>query len=113
MRTRMTLPKSKILPILLVAVCIVGILFAVDTKFHNAPDSAKEMKNPYEGQTTAAQAGARLYAKNCLSCHGKTGQGTGNVPSLVDGDLESATSGEVFWFVTKGSKPNGMPPWNF
>jgi glucose/arabinose dehydrogenase len=113
MRTRMTLPKSRILPVLLVALCTVGIMFAVDKKFHDAPDSAKAMNNPYEGQTTAAKEGQALYARNCLSCHGKAGEGNGNIPSLVDGNLESATSGEVFWFITKGSKANGMPPWNF
>ena len=52
-----------------------------------------------------------VYARNCLACHGKTGQGTGNVPSLVDGKLNGVTAGEVFWFVTKGDKENGMPSW--
>jgi glucose/arabinose dehydrogenase len=83
----------------------------VDTKFHNAPASAQAMKNPYEGQQTAVLGGRRLYALNCLSCHGKTGGGTGNVPSLIDGKLETATPGEVFWFITKGDKDNGMPSW--
>ncbi len=99
--------------VVVLILCSIGMLRAVDDKFHNAPDSAKDLKNPYEGQQQAAQAGRRLYARNCLSCHGKTGQGTGNVPSLVDGQLESVTSGEVFWFITKGSKKNGMPAWGF
>ena len=83
----------------------------VDTKFHNAPASARVTKNPYEGDATAAQTGKRLYARNCLSCHGKTGKGTGNVPSLVGGKLDSVAPGEVFWFITKGDKDNGMPSW--
>ncbi len=83
----------------------------VDAKFHNAPASAQAMKNPYEGQTAAADAGKELYARDCLSCHGRQGQGTGNVPSLVDGKLDTVTPGEVFWFITKGSKDNGMPSW--
>jgi len=82
-----------------------------DTQFHNAPDTARKMKNPYEGQPEAAQAGKTLYARNCLSCHGKLGKGTGNVPSLVSGKLDSVTPGEVFWFITKGDKDNGMPSW--
>ena len=84
---------------------------AVDTKFHNAPASAQAAKNPYEGDTAAAQAGKRLYARNCLSCHGKMLKGTGNIPSLVDGRLDSVKPGEVFWFITKGDKDNGMPSW--
>ena len=85
--------------------------FDADTKFHNAPVSAQAAKNPFEGQDAAALAGKRLYARNCLSCHGKMGKGTGNVPSLVDGKLDSVTPGEVFWFVTRGDKDNGMPSW--
>jgi glucose/arabinose dehydrogenase len=83
----------------------------VDAKFHDAPESAQKMKNPYEGNAAAAQAGKPLYARNCLSCHGKVGKGTGNIPSLVDGKLDSVKPGEVFWFITKGSKENGMPSW--
>lgn len=91
----------------------IASLQAVDKNFHNAPDSAKQMKNPYEGQASAVIAGKTLYARNCLSCHGRSGQGTGNVPSLVDGKLEGVPEGEVFWFITTGSKDNGMPPWAF
>src|ERR1700733_2683280 len=80
--------------------------------FHDAPASAKTEKNPYTGQPAAA-AGRQVYARNCLACHGKTGQGTGNVPSLVDGKLKGVSQGEVFWFITKGDKDNGMPSWAF
>ncbi|HVI10253.1 MAG TPA: c-type cytochrome [Candidatus Binatia bacterium] len=85
---------------------------AVDKNFHNAPDSVKDAKNPYEGQPATLAAGKAAYGKDCLSCHGRRGEGSGNVPSLVDGKLESATPGEVFWFITKGDKENGMPSWS-
>jgi glucose/arabinose dehydrogenase len=88
-------------------------LRAVDQPFKDAPPEAKAMKNPYTGQAAAVDAGKTLYARNCLSCHGKAGQGTGNVPSLVDGKLKGVTAGEVFWFITKGSTDNGMPAWGF
>ena len=84
---------------------------AIDKKFHDAPDSAKAQKNPLEGQQEAVDAGKPLYARNCLACHGKLLQGTGNVPSLVDGKLKGVTQGEVFWFITKGDTDNGMPSW--
>ena len=89
------------------------MLPAVDKNFHNAPDSTKALKDPVEGQPQALEEGRRLYARNCLSCHGKNGQGSGNVPSLADAKLDSVPAGEVFWFITKGSKENGMPSWAF
>jgi len=84
---------------------------AQDAHYHNAPASAAQQKNPYAGQSTAAAAGAKLYAANCASCHGANGQGTGNIPALTAGPTQSAPDGEVFWFITKGSINNGMPGW--
>jgi glucose/arabinose dehydrogenase len=89
----------------------IAALPAADQPFHDAPASAKAMKNPYSGQAAAVDAGKQVYARNCLACHGKTGQGTGNVPSLVDGKLNGVSAGEIFWFITKGDKENGMPSW--
>jgi len=89
------------------------ILEAADNPFHGAPASAKTTKNPLAGQQAAIDAGKTVYARNCLSCHGKTMKGTGNVPSLIDGKLKGVTEGEIFWFVTKGDKDNGMPSWAF
>ena len=109
----MHLGARRIFSVVLLLLCPIATLQAVDKKFHDAPDSAKAAKNPYEGHQDASDAGKKLYARNCLSCHGKMGKGTGNVPSLVDGKLEGIASGEVFWFITKGSKDNGMPAWGF
>jgi glucose/arabinose dehydrogenase len=86
---------------------------SVDADFHNAPDATKGMKNPVAGQADAADAGKALYARNCLSCHGRNGKGTGNVPPLATGKLSTVADGEVFWFITQGSKDNGMPAWGF
>jgi glucose/arabinose dehydrogenase len=106
--------NSSTLVIAAILLPVVSLLaLDVDKKFHNAPESAQKMKNPYEGNDAAAQAGKPLYAKNCLSCHGKLGKGTGNVPSLVDGKLDSVPAGEIFWFITRGDKTNGMPSWAF
>jgi glucose/arabinose dehydrogenase len=104
---------KKTLIAVLLSVVSIATLKAQDKNFHDAPDSAKAMKNPYAGQTDAINAGKTVYARNCLACHGKIGKGTGNVPSLVDGKLNGVDSGEVFWFVTKGDTANGMPAWAF
>ena len=109
----MRLGVSRIISTVLLSLLSIGSVaaLAADTPFHNAPASAKAQKNPYAGQPAAADAGKALYMRNCLACHGKTLQGTGNVPSLVDGKLKGVTAGEVFWFITKGDKDNGMPSW--
>jgi glucose/arabinose dehydrogenase len=86
-------------------------LKAQNARFHDAPASAADSKNPYAGQKPAAEAGAKLYAANCAACHGQKGQGTGNIPALAGGPAESANDGELFWFITNGDLNNGMPSW--
>jgi glucose/arabinose dehydrogenase len=98
-----------------VVLCLLPVVIvkAADSPFHDAPAAAKAMKNPYDGQQSALDAGKTLYSRNCLACHGRALQGTGNVPSLIDGKLKGITQGEVFWFITKGDKDSGMPSWSF
>lgn len=42
-----------------------------------------DIKNKVPQNETYIDAGKRLYAKNCMSCHGTDRQGSGNFPSLV------------------------------
>src|SRR5256885_15914365 len=71
----------------------VAMMQAQQNPFKDAPASAKAMKNPVAGEQSAIDAGKTLYARNCLSCHGKALQGTGNGPSLVGGKLKGGTAG--------------------
>jgi len=82
---------------------------AQNASFHNAPESAKAMKNPYAGRQPDSARSA--YDRNCASCHGENGVGTGNVPSLARGRAQSASDGELFWYITKGDVNSGMPSW--
>jgi mono/diheme cytochrome c family protein len=95
----------------IVFIFTVSILKAQDAHFHDAPASSNQLKNPYAGQPSGAAAGSRLYATNCGSCHGTKGGGTGNNPPLSEGPTQSASDGEVFWFITTGAADNGMPSW--
>jgi glucose/arabinose dehydrogenase len=86
-------------------------LEAQTSSFHNAPASAKALKNPLAGNAEATKAGKSLYASTCASCHGANGKGTGSVPPLTKGTAQSAKPGEVFWFITHGDVSAGMPAW--
>jgi glucose/arabinose dehydrogenase/mono/diheme cytochrome c family protein len=104
--------ESKSISVFSQLVLVLGFAaLAAAGTFHDAPASARQMKNPYAGNAAAVTAGGELFAKRCASCHGKTGTGSGNVPSLVDDPTKSASAGEIFWFITTGSVDNGMPSW--
>jgi glucose/arabinose dehydrogenase len=79
--------------------------------FHHAPSSAASLDNPYRGQASAVQAGGTLYAQHCAACHGRSAEGTGSVPALAHGVVQSVPDGEIFWFITQGSRSGAMPSW--
>jgi len=79
--------------------------------FHGAPASAAANRNPFDHKPQAVAAGAELYTSNCGACHGRNGRGTGHIPPLARGPAQSATDGELFWFITRGDEDNGMPSW--
>lgn len=80
--------------------------------FHDTPAAEGQRKNPLAGQQTAAAAGRGLYTKYCAACHGETGAGTGNVPPITRAVAQTATDGELFWYITHGDADNGMPGWS-
>lgn len=94
------------------AALVIGMRSMAQTaRFHNAPEAAAQSKDPYAGQRQAVETGAQLYANHCSACHGLKAQGTGNVPALASGPTQSATDGELFWYITRGDVNNGMPSW--
>jgi len=96
---------------LLVLTLVASLAQAQNTDFHNAPASAKRLKDPYQGKRQILGNAHQLFHQHCARCHGENGGGSGEIPALVDGKLESVTPGEVFWFITKGDPANGMPSW--
>jgi glucose/arabinose dehydrogenase len=107
-RTRL---KAGVITILIATVLCCCLSLAQNSSFHGAPASAKQLANPYEGDPQAVRAGKPLYHLRCARCHGEQGEGSGNIPAFVHGRIQSVSPGELFWFVTKGDKPNGMPSW--
>jgi len=88
-----------------------AFLCAQSSSFHNAPADALTVKNPYAGQAQAVVAGKDIYTRNCGACHGIGGKGTGNVPPLARGKVQTTPAGAIFWYITRGDKDNGMPSW--
>ena len=88
-----------------------SFLLANNADFHDAPESAKAMKNPYEGSADAVKAGKPAYHLRCARCHGERGEGSGNIPPLRAAIIRRVTPGEMFWFITKGDVKHEMPSW--
>jgi len=73
------------------------------------PSKAAKRQNPFHADVQAQRAGAKLYARECASCHGDNRQGRANVPPLARPDVENAAPGTLFWIVTNGSPGRAMP----
>ncbi len=103
---------TAIFVVLILAVVAPGkVLFATNADFHDAPESAKAIKNPFEGSAQAAREGRPRYHLRCARCHGERGEGSGNIPPLKARTIRRTTPGEIFWFITKGDVKNEMPSW--
>jgi mono/diheme cytochrome c family protein len=54
-----------------------------------------------------------LYRDHCLQCHKPNGTGDGRKrPSLRSARLQSASDGDIEWFLRQGDLGHGMPSWS-
>ena len=67
------------------------------------------LRNPYEGDSSAIEAGNKLFQRECAACHGKDARGRGKAPPLVLPDVYRAAPGALFWVLRNGSLKRGMP----
>ena len=79
-----------------------------------APARAKRNKNPIAAAADSVNQGKKVYATNCLSCHGTEGKGDGPAAqallpkkpgNLSDSKLWLQPDGVLFWKVTEGKAP--------
>ena len=81
---------------------------AVETKI---PDDAVKTPNPVKPTPTGLAHAKKLFGFDCAMCHGKTGDGQGdlalemklNLPDWRDAaTLKDVTDGEMFYIISKG-----------
>jgi mono/diheme cytochrome c family protein len=92
------------------ALCLYG---ASDSDWiSKVPVKQQAQTNPMAQDSSSVEAGRRLFAENCASCHGTTAQGIGKHPSLVSQRIHNATDGDLAWLLQNGNLRKGMPSWS-
>jgi mono/diheme cytochrome c family protein len=84
---------------------------------YKIPPEAAAKANPVKPTADSLAKGKKLYGYDCAMCHGKNGDGKGdmasdikNVTDFTNPDaLKNRTDGELF-YVTRNGKGDDMPP---
>lgn len=87
-----------------------SLLPDIDTSQWLALDSVNELVNPFEVNEESIAEGKTIYSRNCRSCHGKSGDGTGaggqdlstKVTDFTNPDFQQQSEGSVFWKISTG-----------
>jgi mono/diheme cytochrome c family protein len=77
-----------------------------------APEKARQKRNPFAGDAQAVAAGEKLFEQHCVQCHGRNAEGAKYGPSLLREEVQQATPGTLFWILTNGVVRRGMPVWS-
>lgn len=94
-----------------------GHAAAADEQRPVIPEAEKNRRNPVPNVPEAIESGKILFQSQCAMCHGKTGDGRGDlaleikirVPDITSPTLQKRrTDGEWFYITTHGHKD--MPP---
>lgn len=79
---------------------------------------ARGIEVPPMGQPEQVEEGAKLYASECVACHGAPGTPPNPVtramrppPSDLTESVRAWTSAELFWITKNGLAFSGMPGW--
>ena len=73
------------------------------------PAEAAEKKNPLAEQPELAAGGKKLFTRNCVECHGKSGEGLKKAADLRLPVVQAQSDGALFWKITNGNPDRGMP----
>ncbi|GGK29631.1 hypothetical protein GCM10007962_24840 [Yeosuana aromativorans] len=78
-----------------------------------APESANDLKNPFSGNTLAANKGKMIFRQTCVLCHGMKGDGTGGggvslnpkPANFLSKRVKDESDGALFWKMSQGNPP--------
>lgn len=106
--------RQRILAILSLALGITLTVFAAtSTRWTQVPAKEHARLNPLAAKPEAAAAGAQVYREHCLQCHKADARGDGHKrPSLRSERLQTASDGDIEWFLRQGDLGRGMPSWS-
>jgi mono/diheme cytochrome c family protein len=91
-----------------------------------APADLYAMANPLEVNRGARRAGKELYEDlsnpSCVACHGKKGDGRGQLADQFDppprnfacaATIDGVPDGQLHWIIKNGSPGSAMPPFDY
>lgn len=73
------------------------------------PTEAVEKRNPLAERLELAAGGKKLFTRNCVECHGKSGEGVKKAADLQLPVVQGQSDGALFWKITNGNPDRGMP----
>ncbi len=95
------------------AFCLTN-LFAQETYVEwKISPKASSVVNPQPNNAETIKAGAKVYAKECISCHGETGKGDGAgakdfttpMADFTKAKTQDQADGALYYKITKGRRP--------
>lgn len=81
------------------------------SRLQQAPAKDHNRINPLQSNAQAVAAGGDLYRDHCAQCHKANAGGDEHHPSLRSERVESASDGDLEWFLRQGDLAHGMPSW--
>ena len=95
-------------------IALSGSALAASTSDWKAPATAVHRPNPVASNVATIALGQKLFAGNCMTCHGTSGKGDGpgaaaleKKPADLGARIRSSgeSDGELFWKISEGKAP--------
>lgn len=102
--------KWFLLIVLFVAIVLAAqnVNYEQDPKWR-APEEAAAKPNPLAEKPELSAGGKKLFKRNCVECHGESGQGLKKAADLQLPVVQAQSDGTLYWKITNGNPDHGMP----